>query len=80
MRGDSPNRAIACMVFAAVCISVNDMLIKALSGDYPLHQIVFTRSAIGIGFSLALLQFEGGWRALRTATPGLHLLRGLLVV
>ena len=42
--------------------------------------MVFIRSTIGILFSLAILQFEGGFAALRTATPGLHLLRGLLVV
>jgi S-adenosylmethionine uptake transporter len=62
------------------CISVNDMLIKQLSGDYPLHQMVFVRSAIGIVFSLIFVQFEGGFSILRTKTPGLHLLRGVLIV
>ena len=61
-------------------ISVNDMLIKQLSGDYPLHQMVFTRSAIGILFSLILVQWEGGWHILKTRTPGLHALRGILIV
>ncbi|WP_324610010.1 DMT family transporter [Nioella nitratireducens] len=68
------------IVLGMVFITVNDSLIKALGGDYPLHQMVFIRSAIGICFSLVILQFEGGFGALRTATPGLHLLRGLLVV
>jgi S-adenosylmethionine uptake transporter len=63
-----------------VCISVNDMLIKQLSGEYPLHQMVFVRSAIGIVFSLMFVQFEGGFSILRTKTPGLHFLRGLLIV
>jgi S-adenosylmethionine uptake transporter len=63
-----------------LCISVNDMLIKRLSGDYPLHQMVFVRSAIGIFFSIMMLHFEGGFRMLRTSQPGLHALRGLLVV
>jgi S-adenosylmethionine uptake transporter len=61
-------------------ISVNDMLIKALSGEYPLHQIVFARSSIGIVFSVVILQLEGGWHLLRTAHPGLHVLRAVLVV
>ncbi len=41
-------------------ISINDMLIKQLSGGYPLHQMVFTRSIIGIMFSLIFVQMEGG--------------------
>ncbi|WP_109467646.1 DMT family transporter [Albibacillus kandeliae] len=78
----SPRAAtgIAFMLAAMVAISINDMLIKHLSGDYPLHQIVFTRSAIGIIFSMMILQIEGGFRLLRTAHPVLHVLRGLLVV
>ncbi|SDE24039.1 S-adenosylmethionine uptake transporter [Ruegeria marina] len=61
-------------------ISVNDMLIKQLSGNYPLHQIVFVRSGVGILFSLILVQAEGGLSILKTRQPFLHLLRGLLVV
>lgn len=61
-------------------ISINDMLIKQLSGGYPLHQMVFTRSVIGIMFSLIFVQMEGGWRILRTNQPRLHVLRGLLIV
>ena len=63
-----------------VAISINDVLIKALSGGYPLHQMVFIRSAIGIVFSLMLVQMEGGFSILRTRNPGLHLMRGGLVV
>ena len=47
-----------------LAMSINDLLIKSLSGGYPLHQIVFIRSAIGIGFSLLLVQLEGGWSIL----------------
>lgn len=72
--------AIAFVLFGVLCISVNDMLIKQLSSGYPLHQIVFFRSCIAILFSMVFLQFEGGWSALRTDTPWLHVLRGVLVV
>ena len=71
---------IGFVLLGVMAISVNDMLIKQLSGGYPLHQMVFLRSAIGILFSLILVQWEGGWQILKTRTPGLHLLRGLLVV
>ena len=77
---NTPGTAIAFILAGMVFISVNDMLIKQLSGGYPLHQMVFVRSAIGIAFSLVLVQLEGGWRILKTDKPFLHILRGLLVV
>jgi len=80
VRGNSPGLAIIFIVLAMTCISINDMLIKLLSDNYPLHQMVFLRSAIGIVFSLIILQFEGGFGLLRTNQIWLHLLRGLCIV
>lgn len=68
------------MLLGMFCISLNDVVIKSMSGDYPLHQIVLTRNGIGILFSIIILHLEGGWSLLRTDRPGLHLLRALLVV
>ena len=61
-------------------ISLNDVLIKGFSGAYPLHQLVFTRSAIGLFFSLIIVQLEGGWRILKTDQPVLHTVRALMIV
>lgn len=72
--------AITCMLVGAFAISLNDMIIKTLSGDYPLHQLVFFRSLLALPFTFTFLHFEGGLRKLRTSTPFLHLTRGLLVV
>ncbi|ETX29847.1 DMT family transporter [Roseivivax isoporae] len=77
---DRPALGILLISLGVTAISVNDMVIKLLSGGYPLHQIVFIRAAIGILPMLVLLSRSGGIAALRTATPGLHALRGLLVV
>jgi len=79
-RIDNPAAGIGFILLGVLAISVNDMLIKFLSGGYPLHQMVFVRSAIGICFSLILVQIEGGWHILRTETPWLHALRGALIV
>lgn len=68
------------LLIGVFCISINDMLIKQLSGDYALHQIVFARSGIGILFSLMIVQYEGGLGLLRTAQPWMHILRGLMIV
>lgn len=78
--GASEARGILFMVIAAAAISVNDMLIKLLSGGYPLHQMVFVRTAVGIVFSVGLLQLEGGFRLLRTDRPVLHAVRALAIV
>ena len=71
---------IICMISGMLLISVNDMLIKSLSGEYPLHQLIFLRSAVGVFFTLFLLKMEGGFVLLKTGKPGLHLLRAFLIV
>ncbi len=72
---------IMCAITAAFAFSVNDVGIKFISGDYPLHEIVFFRSVLSLIISLAVLvPLDGGYRQLKTSRLGLHLLRGLLVV
>ncbi|MBV7394466.1 DMT family transporter [Mameliella sediminis] len=75
-----PGLGILFICIGIFAISLNDMLIKLLSGGYPLHQMVFTRSAIGLVFTFGFVFAEGGLGLLKTSTPWLHLLRGLLVV
>lgn len=77
---NNPTLAIGFILIGMVLISLNDVLIKELSGDYPLHQMIFVRSAIGILASLVFVQLEGGFAILKTRTPFLHLVRALLVV
>lgn len=79
-RLQNPSAGIGFILLAVLALSTNDVLIKFLSGGYPLHQMVFCRSAIGIFFSIVILQFEGGWRLLRTSMPGLHALRCLMII
>src|SRR6056297_1096770 len=55
-------------------------LMQGVSARQELDQMVFTRSAIGVFFSHIFVQMEGGWRILRTDQPGLHILRGLMIV
>ncbi|MFC6759968.1 hypothetical protein ACFQFQ_11450 [Sulfitobacter porphyrae] len=50
---------IFCMLAGMFLISVNDMLIKSLSGGYPLHQLVMFRALVGLVFTLFLLRMEG---------------------
>ncbi|MEZ5870957.1 MAG: DMT family transporter [Nitratireductor sp.] len=75
-----PAAGITFILVGMIAISVNDMLIKLLSGAYPLHQMVFIRSSVGICFSMMLVWFEGGWSILKTRNPLLQLSRGVLIV
>ena len=72
--------AIGLVLLGVAAISVNDMLIKRLSGGYPLHQIVFSRSAIGILLTLVLVKLEGGFHLLNARTARRQRLRVLFTV
>ena len=80
VRVHNPRLGIAFICFGMFFITVNDTIIKQFSDYYPLHQMVFIRSLIGIVLSLTILQFEGGFKALRTDQPWLHLLRGVFLI
>jgi len=77
---ESSGWGIAFVLAGMLFISVNDLMIKELSGSYPLHQSIFLRSGIGVLFSLIFVHLEGGWRILRTRHPWQHALRGVLIV
>ncbi len=66
----------------AFAFSLNDLGIKFLSGDYPLHQIVLIRATVGLCFTLAIFHSPGGRlpKSRKTKRLGMHFLRGLFVV
>jgi drug/metabolite transporter (DMT)-like permease len=66
-------------VAAGVSIfSVQDAIVKGLSGIYPVHEIVVVRSFIALPVLLLVTLAEERGR-LRIHRPGLHVLRGLLL-
>jgi drug/metabolite transporter (DMT)-like permease len=72
---------VTCAFFAALAFSSNDLIIKLLSSDYPLHQVVFIRATLGLTVTLCVLMpIEGGLRNIRTRRPLAHFARGLCVV
>lgn len=72
---------IACAIGGAVAFSINDVVIKFLSGGYPLHEVVLFRSSIGLFIVLGfIVPLEGGLQVLRTRRLGMHILRGFCVV
>ncbi|WP_246337235.1 DMT family transporter [Azospirillum oleiclasticum] len=78
MRDDNVPLGIVLMLATVFLFSVMNTMIKELSADYPINQIVFFRSAfalIPVGIAVALNPV--GLRDLRTARPWGHLWRGL---
>ena len=72
-------RAIAIMAGGKLLFAIQDVIIKEMSGAYPIHQIMTIRGVVAILLLLALIYFSLGLAALKMHHPGYHLLRGLLM-
>ncbi len=71
-------RGMLCVAAGVSVFSVQDAIVKGLSGVYPVHEIVVLRSIVALPVLLLVALAEEGWR-LRIHRPGLHLLRGLFL-
>ena len=70
-------RGVVFAALAAVFFSSQDALVKWLSSDFPLFQLLFVRSTIGVISLCVLIRIRFGWAGLTTRRPGGHLLRAL---
>ena len=61
---NSPVRGIVCLCLGVFVFSLQDAVIKQVSGAYPLTQVVSIRSVVAIPILLSLVQIEVGWRAI----------------
>jgi drug/metabolite transporter (DMT)-like permease len=61
---NSPARGILCLCLGVFVFSLQDAVIKLVSGAYPLTQVVTIRSVVAIPILLTLVQIEVGWRAI----------------
>ena len=67
--------------FAIIFFSINDVLIKFLSGGYALHEVVLIRSVLGLMIIVAVIApLTDGWTIAKTQRLPMHLLRGFCVV
>ena len=75
------NISIFCALFAGFSFSVNDIAIKYFTDSMPLHEVILFRAIIALIFTLTIfLPLEGGWEALKTRRPLLHVLGGFCIV
>ncbi len=71
---------ILCIFGGVSALTLQDTLIKWLSGTFPLHEITLARSVIAVIVTLFIVYFEGGFNLLRTNRPALHLARSVLLI
>ena len=71
--------SIICILCAAIAFSSNDVLIKVLSGDYALHQLVAVRALIALIITVAIFAPKEGVRIIYKANhPYILIIRGFL--
>ncbi len=71
---------ILCAMAGSATLSLNDLCIKALSGAYPLHEVILVRGLIGVIFILSFAAATGQGAIWRTRRPGFHLARAMIVM
>jgi len=77
-RIDRPLQGIGFIVVGASVFPIQDVLIKGLSGSYPVLQIVFVRSLVSLTLFAFLIWREHDSATFPIQRPWLHGIRGLL--
>jgi len=72
---------IVLALVAAIILSVNDLAVKNLSGNYALHQIILFRAIVSMSLILTVIwASRTGFRQLLTRRPKEHLFRIAIVM
>ena len=72
-------RGIVYLCLGVFVFSLQDAIIKQVSGAYPLTEVVSIRSLVGLPILLALVQREVGWRAIFASHVGPLALRAFIL-
>ena len=76
----APGKAIVLMLIGAAVLTINDAILKWLTGSYHVGQIMFCRG-IFISLPLSILIWRaGGMKSLRPVNPKGHAIRATLVI
>ena len=74
------SQGILCLIAAVAFLTVSDSIIKWLSPHIALHEIMLIRALFSMLVISIIIKLEGGFRILKTRRPGLHFLRGSMLV
>jgi S-adenosylmethionine uptake transporter len=75
---DSPLKSIFYVIAGVFIFSLHDVIVKWISGDYPVHEIILIRSCFALIPILFIARMEGGLHLLRTSHFGAHVIRSIL--
>lgn len=75
-----PLRAVAIMMVGVALLNLNEALVKSLTGDYPVGQILFIRAAFVVPWVLLLAYCAGGAHTLKVKRLSGQLLRASCVL
>ncbi|HUF44109.1 MAG TPA: DMT family transporter [Aestuariivirgaceae bacterium] len=76
---DQRIKGIVCLVAGIAVFSIQDLIIKILSSDYPVHQALVIRSLTALPLLLLLVFLDGGIRSLASQRRKLLIGRGLIM-
>ncbi len=76
---NQPLRGIAYLCLGVLIFSLQDAVIKQVSGGFPLTEVLSLRSIVAIPILLLLVQREVGWRAVFAKGYGALILRATLM-
>ncbi len=75
---DQSLRGIITIVIGISIFSLQDVIIRLLSGEYSVIQIMYIRALVALGPMAMFVYWEGGFATLRKPRAGLQIARGLL--
>ena len=73
-------KAVSWLLLGIFTFSLQDIAIKTVSGNYPVHEVIFTRCVFAIPFILFLVWRSGGLQTLNSPRRGALIFRGLLLL
>ncbi len=78
-RVDDNARGIFFLCAGLFIFSFQDIIIKHLSGDFPVHELVFVRGLVATPLLLLLVHYDSGFGSLRTDHAWMHISRSFLM-
>ncbi|MFT5502653.1 MAG: S-adenosylmethionine uptake transporter [Gammaproteobacteria bacterium] len=72
-------RAVVFLTTGKLLFALQDVIIKEMSGGYPVHQIVFIRGMVAIPLILLIIHFSRGLVIIKGCKVSFHLFRGALM-
>ena len=73
-------RAIFWLMAGVFTFSLQDIVIKTVSGSYPVHQVIVVRCLAALPFILFLVHRAGGIKTLMSPRRGALILRGVMLL